>query len=110
MLYGNTTFLDRYGAQLHKNSPCKARITPASPFPNEGYNLWLCGSHIIECFFPDLIAQYFASFFEATASAKDFDLKTFSGVFHIKVPAELHVSRDKRKAEKLRKMFLLNLQ
>jgi hypothetical protein len=105
-LCGNTSFLDRYGHRLQQQAGAKASITDAPPFPKEGYNLWLCGDYVIECVFPPLIAQYFAGFFEKTTSAKEFDLKTFSSVFHIKVPAELHVSRDRKKAEKLRKLFL----
>ena len=43
ILYGNTTFLDQYGYKLHKTSPCDAFITGEPPFPDEAYNLWLCG-------------------------------------------------------------------
>ena len=107
MLYGNTSFLDRYGTQLHKTTDCPAYITDHPPFPKEGYNLWLCGDCIIECFFSDLIGQYFSSFFSTTMRAGDFDLKTFSSIFGIKVPAELHISRDKKKAETLRKKFIV---
>lgn len=103
MLLGNTTFLDQYGYRLHKTTSCKVMITDRPPFPKEGYTFWLCGEYIIECHFPEIINQYFMSFFESTQSIDEFDLKTFSGIFHIKVPAELKVSRDKKKAGELRK-------
>lgn len=102
MLLGNKTFLDQYGYQLHKTTPCEVMITDQPPFPKEGYTFWLCGEYIIECYYPELISQYFASFFETTKSINDFDLKTFNGIFYIKVPAELKVSRDKKKAEEMR--------
>lgn len=103
MLLGNKTFLDQYGYKLHKTTPCEAVITDKPPFPKEGYTFWLCGEYIIECYYPDLISQYFSSFFETTKTIDAFDLKTFNGIFHIKVPAELKVSRDKKKAEEMRK-------
>ena len=105
MVYGNDSFLDRYGAHLHKTTECPAYITSNPSFPKEGYNLWLCGDCLIECFFPDLIAQYFSGFFDTTKRVEDFDLKTFSSIFGIKVPVELHISRDKKKAAILQKKF-----
>ncbi len=105
MLLGNKTFLDKYGLNLHKTTPCNAVIADESPFAGEGYTFWLCGDYIIECIFPDLIAQYFTSFFNSTKKMEDFDLNTFTSIFHIKVPTQLRVTRDKKKAETLRKKF-----
>ena len=103
MLIGNETFLDKYGYKLHKTTPCDVIINDKPPFPKEAYTFWLCGEYVIECHFPDLISQYFASFFETTKTIKTFDLDTFNGIFHIKVPAQLKVSRNKKKAEELSK-------
>jgi len=105
LLLGNKTFLDQYGYQLHKTTPCEAMITDQPPFPKDGYTFWLCGEYIIECSYPELIRQYFAGFFETTKSIQEFDLKTFSSIFHIKVPAQLQVSRNKKRAGELRKLF-----
>jgi|CXWL01.1.fsa_nt_gi hypothetical protein len=105
MLYGNKTFLDEYGFQMLKSTSCIGAITDQPPFPKTSYNLWLCGDYIIECFFPELVDQYFDSFFRTVKSTNDFDLKTFSSIFHLKVPTQLQVTRDKKKAETLRKSF-----
>lgn len=110
ILLGNKSFLDQYGYQLHKTTPCEVVITDNPPFPKEGYTFWMCGEYIIECYFSELISQYFSNFFETTKKIEEFDLKTFSSIFHIKVPAALQVSRDNKKAaeilKNLEKFFL----
>lgn len=105
VLHGNKTFLDQYAQKLNKMTFCTFSITKNPPFPKEGYTFWICGDYIIECVFPDLISQYFASFFENTKNIQDFDLKTFSSIFHIKIPVELKVSRDSKKAKEMLKGF-----
>ncbi len=99
-LYGNDTFLDRYGAKLGRT------ITPvindAPPFPKEGYSLWVCGDYTVDCVFPDSISRHFAFFFQTVKSIEQFDTEFFSDIFKMKARCSITVLKSEASARDLR--------
>ncbi len=105
ILYGNDTFLDRYGERLIRVRNVHGSITPDIPFPKEGCALWVCDDHILECIFPPAITRHFAFFFNTVESIETFDAELFSDIFRMKAKCKITVRRNVREAQKLRSIF-----
>ena len=105
MLYGNDTFLDRYGKKLVRTKGFRITIDPNAPFPKEGYALWVCGDHVIECVFPETIAKRFAYFFETVKNVGQFDPELFADVFRMKARCKVTIRRNKKEAARLRALL-----
>lgn len=105
MVYGSDTFLDRYGKKLVRTKGFRVTIDPDTPFPKEGYALWVCGDHIIECIFPDSIAKRFSYFFDSVKNIGQFDPELFADVFQMKARCKVTVRRKKKEAARLRNML-----
>lgn len=99
-LYGNDTFLDREAAGKNKDLYA-SRIHPNAPFPKEGYNVNVYGEYVLECLFPEQIANHFALLFQAR-SRSEFDADLFSDVFALKGPYKVSLWRNERQAAPLR--------
>ena len=100
-LFGGDTFLDRHAVALHEKL-MDARLTTASPFPAEGYNLNVYGPYIFECVFSERITKHFRFLFEQVRSLDAFDDEVFSDIFSLPSPLTLKVRRDEKQALQLR--------
>ncbi len=105
IIYGNDTFLDRYGERLIRMKNVHGSIVPDIPFPREGCAIWVCDDHILECVFPQSIAKHFAFFFNTVQSIGEFDAELFSDIFRMKAKCKICVRRDKKEARMLRAIF-----
>ena len=101
MLYGNDTFLDRYGAKLVRAEKFHTAINAENPFPKEEYLLWVCDEYVIDCILPVNIAERFSHFFNSVHSIKEFDAQVFSDIFHMKARCKITLRRNKKEADKL---------
>ncbi len=52
MLIGNTTFLDRHGADQLSKHYFTTKCVNDTPFPQEGYSVDIIGDYIVECMLP----------------------------------------------------------
>lgn len=104
MLYGNNTFLDNYALQYLNFQGFLARINLNTPFPKEGYALWICGDYVIESVFPEIVSARFRYMFSNVNTIKQFDLDIFADIFTMKARCKLTVRKQKDEAEKLRTM------
>ena len=102
MLYGNDSFLDRYGDKLIRVPRFHTHLATDTPFPKEGYALWVCNDYMLECVFPEAIARHFAFFFQTVRTIKQFDPELFSDIFAMKARCKIRVRRDKKEANRLR--------
>jgi hypothetical protein len=103
-MYGNDTFLDQYGVQFNAEGS-DALIVPQSPFPKEGYSLWLCGDYIVDCVFPDVLSKHFSFFFQTVQSIEQFHPELFADIFRMKTRCRLLVWKSAREAALLRQKF-----
>lgn len=105
MLYGNNSFLDQYGSKLVSVPGFTTKISEDAPFPKEGHAIWICGDHIVECVFPEILSRNFAFFFESVKKVSDFNQELFSDVFRMKSQCKVTVRRSAKEAEKLKKIL-----
>lgn len=105
MLYGSDTFLDRYGKKLAQSKAFRITIAEDAPFPKEGYALWVCDDHVVECVFPEAISKRFAYFFDTVKNIGQFDPGLFADVFAMKARCKVTVRRSRKEAAKLRAML-----
>lgn len=105
ILYGNNSFLDRHAHELYKRSPIKTAIAKKTPFPKEGYGLWMCGEYILEITYPEFISNYWANIFKNTKTLEEFKPKQLKDIFEVKIPCEMTITRDKKRAQELLKTF-----
>jgi len=99
-LYGNDTFLDRYGTTLAALR-CPKAIAKDSPFPKEGYSLWVCEDYIVECVFPEVLSKHFAFFFHTIHSIDEFNVDLFSSIFRMKIHCKIVVRKSTKNAKEL---------
>ena len=102
MLYGNDSFLDRYGEKIIRVKGFETRCTAETPFPKEGYALWCTGDYIVECIMPRSISQHFAFFFANVHTISQFDPELFADIFTMRSRCKVTVRRDPREEKKLR--------
>jgi hypothetical protein len=105
MLYGNDTFLDRYGQKLIRMNGFHSACANGVPFLPEGHALWSCGSYLIECVFPDAVSKHFAFFFRSVERIEEFDPALFADVFRMRARCKVTVRRRAEEAEKVRGML-----
>lgn len=105
LTYGSDTFLDRYGQRLIKAKGFSSRIRCGLPFPPEGYALWICGSYLVECSFPNAIARQFSFFFRTVNAVEEFDPELFSGVFRMRARCTLKISKNGAQAAAWKKVL-----
>lgn len=105
MIYGNDTFLDRYGARAIRVKGIKSVCTNRSPLPHEGYALWLCGDYLVDCVMPEAISAYFGFFFKTVRSIDQFDPAHFAYVFRMRAKCTLNIRKDISEAKRIRKML-----
>lgn len=110
LLYGNDTFLDKYGDRMIRVPGFKTAIGADVPFLREGQALWSCGDFIIECVFPPAISRHFAFFFQSVQSIADFDPAMFTDIFRMKARCKVSVRRDRKEAERIRAMIAPSFQ
>lgn len=104
MVFGNTTFLDKHGAEFvtcYGNA--KAITTTVHPFPRDGYMMMIIGEYIIDLSFPSHIADSFRFFFDSVDSLKKFHYSVFHSLFHQKGKYCITISRDPARADYARK-------
>lgn len=102
LLYGNDTFLDRYGEKIIQVRGFETVCTAESPFPKEGYALWCCGDYIVECIMPQSISQHFAFFFANVHTISQFDPELFTDIFKMRARCKVTVRKDAKEGKKLR--------
>lgn len=100
-LFGNTTVLDRYAADLH-DKLMDSRLVDDPPFPKEGYCLNVYGSYAFECLFPERITRHFDFVFHNITDPKQFDPEVYSDIFVLKEPLTLKVWNNEKQAAPLR--------
>ncbi len=110
LLYGNDTFLDRYGAKLIRVPGFQTAFAEGkSPFGLEGHDVWSCGEYVVECHFPASINGHFRFFYQNVQSIEQFDADLFADVFRMKARCTLSVRRNAKEAaairEKLKPFF-----
>lgn len=104
-LYGNDSFLDHYGVKLNASGDDVA-VAADSPFPKEGYSLWLCGDYIVDCVFPETLSKHFAFFFQTVQTIDQFHADLFADIFRMKARCRLLVWKSAKEAALLRAKFL----
>jgi hypothetical protein len=102
MLYGNDTFLDRYGKRLIEIDGFHSTCSVNHDLPREGYALWVGGPYIIEVNFPPLIARQFKFFFDSIQAIEQLDIELFSNLFKLKGRCSLKVSKSPERARALK--------
>ncbi len=100
-LYGNDTFLDRHATRM-AGAVGECVIAERTPFPKEGYILWVCGDYVVDCVLPEELSRHFAFFFRTVESASQFDPALFADVFRMKARCRLAVWKSAKEAELLR--------
>ncbi len=103
-LYGNDTFLDRYGTSMSTLS-CPVVHSDDVPFPKDGYSLWVCGDYVVDCVFPKTLSKHFAFFFRAVQSIDQFHPELFADIFRMKARCRLLVWKSSGEASLLRSKF-----
>ncbi|MBI5793994.1 hypothetical protein HZA87_02820 [Candidatus Uhrbacteria bacterium] len=106
MLYGNDTFLDKYGNKRVSVKGFRSAITTDSPFLKEGYALWVCGEHIVECIFPDVISRNFQFFFQTVQSVEEFEPELFSDIFKMRSKCKITIRRSAKESKALIKHWM----
>ena len=106
MLYGDNTFLDRYGTKKARLSGIEAEAVQhaelSAPFRRDDHLVWDAGSHVIECIIPEVLARHFSFFFHAVTGIEGFDPQLFSDVFRMKAVCSVSIRRAEREAEEWR--------
>ena len=102
LLYGNDTFLDRYGEKIIRVKGFETRCTAETPFLKEGYALWCTGEYTVECVMPPSISQHFAFFFANVQSISQFDPELFTDIFKMRSRCKVTMRRDVQECGKLR--------
>ena len=105
MVFGNETFLDTYGQKLVTANGYHTTIVSDSPFLQDGYALWVCDDHIVECIFPEIISRNFLFFFQSVQNISNFNQTLFSDVFKMKCNCKITVRCDTKEANRIKSLF-----
>ncbi len=105
LLFGNDTFLDRYGEKAIHVSGYETAVARDTGFPKEGVALWSCGEYVIECIFPQAISRHFAFFFQTIQRIEDFDPELFADIFRMKTRCKIAVRRSTDEAKRIRRIL-----
>ncbi|MDP3976261.1 MAG: hypothetical protein Q8P95_05095 [bacterium] len=108
--YGNNHFLDEYGCKMTGFEGFATHTNANAPFLKEGYCLWVCDDYILECIFPEVIAQHFAMMFQSVQQIDYFEAELFKNIFKMRARCKVSVRRSKKEAEQLRKKIQLAIR
>lgn len=108
-LFGNTTPLDTYGAELLKLVNILTACVDSEYFPREWYLVNVINDFIIQLTLPKEITEYFAFIFKNTNALEEFNAWLFSQICHMKWNYHLRVHRDGKKADEFRKKIQLEM-
>lgn len=105
---GNTTFLDTYKKpsffKRHQQHPNYHEIhTTKTPFPKEGYNLYVYGDYIIEEVEPQEFTKEILVFFKTVQNLKEIDKKIIQVLFTKKMKRKFTIRKNPQEAGKLKK-------
>ncbi len=103
-LYGNDTFLDRYGV-LRNIEKSNVVMQNQTPFLKDGYSLWICGDYIVDCVLPESLTRHFAFFFQTVQTIDQFHPELFADVFKMKARCKLLVRKSASESAMLRAKF-----
>jgi hypothetical protein len=102
----HSTPLDQYGANLLTKLGHRTICLESDLFWVNGHYINIFWNFIIECYFPEVITQFFEIFFTTVKSYDQLDLKTFSQWFQMKQNTRLTISYDEKRAQYLKKMII----
>ena len=109
-LFGNNTFLDRYGSELLSMQGYTITCTDNASFPEEGYMINIIGDYMIECSLPSTITQHYKIFFDSVNSLEEFNAQMFSHIIKMKDSYTLKIIHSpehaKKMKQKIRKHFV----
>lgn len=105
ILIGSTSFLDTY-AEKTSSSPFTSILTDKSPFPKDGYQLFICGDYVLESLIPDVVLEQLTRFFDTVTSIDAFDVDLFRSAFRTRAECKISVRKSAEEAKKLREKFL----
>lgn len=101
-LFGNNTFLDKYGSELLSMQGYKIACEDTHSFPEEGYCINIVGDYIIECTFPNTITEHYKIFFDTVKSFEDFNIEMFSHLIKMKETVTLKLIHSPEHAKKMK--------
>ena len=104
-LFGNQTFLDRYGAELLEQSGCVCVFSNKTPFAPQGHFINVYGDYILEVVLPLAMSNYFEVYFQTVQDIQSFPKAMFEQLFDMKMKYSLKASYLPQEAEKLRKQI-----
>lgn len=102
-LFWNIKILDQYGAELLERKWCLSRCHDDTPFLKEWYCNVLVGDYILESIFPNLLTEYFATFFDKVQDISEFNMEQFASIFKIKVTVSFTIKKSPTHVERIRK-------
>jgi len=102
-LIGNESPLDLYGADLLRMQWPEVLCNNKTKFLKEGYFVNIIGDYILEVMTPQILTQYFKTFFDNTKKIKDFTPELFQQIFKMKANCKLTFRRNKKDAEMFKK-------
>lgn len=102
-LVGNETVLDIYGAELLRMQWTDVVCNNKTKLMKEGYFINIAWDYIIEVIAPQMINQYFKTFFDNTKKIKDFNPELFQQIFKMKTDCKITIRRNKKDAEMFKK-------
>lgn len=103
LMYGNDSFLDRYGKRLIEFPGYHTVCVTQKDFPPEGYALWVGGPYLIEVEFPAMIARQFKFIFDTIQAPQQLDIELFSDIFKVKAQCSLRLTHDPARAVSTKK-------
>lgn len=106
LVYGNDSFLDRYGLNLISLTGFKTAISTTTQLASEGYALWACGPYILEVTIPEELNKHFTYFFNSVSAVEQFNPDFFSQIFRMRAKCSLSVEYNAERSRKLQKKLL----
>lgn len=102
-LFGNTTFLDKYWAELLAMPWYDIHCIDNPPFPEEWYCINIFGDFVVEAVFPEEVTQYYKVFFETVQDLSTFNPSLFSQILKMKCASTLKIIHSPELASKMKK-------
>lgn len=102
MLIGNTTFLDRHGADQLSKHYFTTKCVNDTPFPQEGYSVDIIGDYIVECMLPTWLSEHFSLFFNSILWVEGYKKDLFCQVLKMKAPCSLKLIYSPEHAKKMK--------
>lgn len=102
-LIWNEAPLDIYGSELLHLQGTDAICNSKTKFLKDWYFLNVVWEYIIEVIIPQILSQYFKTFFDNTKKIKDFNPELFQQIFKMKSECKLTLRRNKKDADMFKK-------